>query len=356
MNNCYLEELGVKIQSKDNLLAYGGHTKSALNASSGITALDIGKISGIVEYQPDEYTFTAYAGTSLDTVCQMLAENNQFMPFDPPFIKRGGTLGGTVAANLSGPGRYRFGGLRDFILGVEFFDYQARLIRSGGKVVKNAAGFDISKLMVGSLGNLGAMVELSIKVFPQPPEYTTLTSRFSSLDELLPSLLKIMTSPLELYCLEIEPRTEHYSLTARLGGMPKLFPKRIERLKQYMGDIEVMDGDEEQSHWDQINEFSWVPKESVLIKVPITPSSLPDLDIYLSQNNTARRYSVGANVAWIAWTKSIHSIDTYLHESKLDGLTILGSTERKRLGSQETGIFYQRIKNALDPVGKWATV
>jgi glycolate oxidase FAD binding subunit len=271
-------------------------------------------------------------------------------------IKQGGTLGGTVAANLSGPGRYRFGGLRDFVLGVQFFDYKARLIRSGGKVVKNAAGFDIPKLMVGSLGSLGAMVELSFKVFPQPPAYMTVISRYSSLQDLLGCLAGLTASPIELYCLEIEPETDIYDLRVRLAGPPKLFPNRIERIKQFMGDVEIMDGDEELKYWDRINEFAWVPENSLLIKVPITPSIVAKLDEFLNQNEVPRRYSVGANVAWIAWSKPLHIIDGYLKDSNLVGLTILGEASQNRFGAWDAGNFYRRIKKALDPIGKWAEV
>ena len=123
-----------------------------------------------------------------------------------------------------------------------------------------------------------------------------------------------------------------------------------------MGDVDVLDGDEERSYWEGINDFSWVPGDSLLIKVPINPSSLTALDEYLKHNNTARRYSAGANVAWIAWTKSIENIDSYLMKSNLVGLTILGKADQNRLGARDSGKFYQRIKKALDPVGKWAEV
>ena len=356
MNNGYFKELSEIIRSQEKILAYGGKTKTALEAPEHIPTVDMAKIEGILEYQPDEYTFTAYAGTKLRDIDQMLAEHGQFMPFDPPLIKHGATLGGTVAANLSGPGRYRFGGVRDFILGVKFFDYQAKLIRSGGKVVKNAAGFDISKLMVGSLGSLGAMVELSFKVFPKPPEYRTAVSRLLSLDELLDSMIRLTASPMEFYGLDIESSSEGYFLRARLGGVPKLFPKRIERLHQILGDIEILEGIEEKNYWEVINEFSWVQEETLLIKVPITPSSVAPLDKFLGRDKSKRRYSNGANVAWIAWSKPIELIDQKLTELKLGGLTVLGKTDQVRLGFQKSGIFYQRIKNALDPVGKWAEV
>ena len=128
--------------------------------------LDLSRLSGVLEYEPGEFTFTALAGTPLASVDSLLAEHGQYLPFDPPLAERGATLGGTVAAGLSGPGRYRYGGVRDFILGVRFVDGAGALVRGGGKVVKNAAGFDLPKLMVGSLGQLGVLVELTLQSLP----------------------------------------------------------------------------------------------------------------------------------------------------------------------------------------------
>ncbi len=356
MNNGSIDELGEIIKSQDRLIAFGRKTKTALEAPQDVTTLDFSKVHGIIEYEPSEYTFSAYAGTRLDTINQMLSENGQFLPFDPPLIKHGGTLGGTVATNLSGPGRYRYGGVRDFILGVRYFDDQARLIRSGGKVVKNAAGFDIPKLMVGSLGNLGALIELSFKVFPRPPAYTTLVSNFLSLPEALKSLIQVTSSPIEVLCLEIEPKTESYDLRIRIGGTPELFNDRIERLKQFIGDSEILDGDDEARYWEGVNEFNWIPMNSTLVKIPLIPNLVPELDTFLKQNEAVRRYSVGANVAWIAWTQPLEILDQHLKDAKLVGLTILGSTHQTHLGVWQSGNFYQRVKKALDPTGKWAQV
>ncbi len=356
MNNGNIEQLREKIKSQDKTIAYGGRTKTALVTPEEIPPLDLSEIQGILEYQPDEYTFTAYAGTRLADIDQMLADHGQFMPFDPPFIKRGGTLGGTVAANLSGPGRYRYGGMRDFIIGVKFLDFQGRLIRAGGKVVKNAAGFDISKLMVGSLGSLGAIVELSFKVFPRPPAYVTGMTRFLSFDETLSKMESLASSPLELYCLEIEPLSEYYRLVVRLGGVPDIFPKRIERLQRLLSEIEILEGVEEKKYWQGIREFSWVSEDSVLIKVPITPTSVSALEKLINRDGIKRRYSAGANVAWISWPEPVATIGNILNDLKLSGLSLLGNTNQIRLGCQQPNPFYQRIKNALDPVGKWVEI
>src|SRR5436190_11409249 len=114
-------------------------------------------LSGMMEYDPAEFTFTALAGTPLAVVQKELAGNGQYLPFDPPLAAQGATLGGTVAAGLSGPGRLRYGGVRDFIVGVQWVDGSGTVIRGGGKVVKNAAGFDFPKLFTGSLGRLGIL-------------------------------------------------------------------------------------------------------------------------------------------------------------------------------------------------------
>ena len=356
MNNGHNEEIGEFIQSHSQILAYSGKTKTALMAPTEIATLDMSEVSGVIEYEPSEYTFTAYAGTRLDEVNHMLAENDQFLPFDPLLIELGGTLGGTVAANMNGPGRYRFGGIRDFVLGVKYFDDQARLIRSGGKVVKNAAGFDIPKLMVGSLGSFGALFELSFKVFPSPDEYTTVISSHPTIRSALECLVRLTASPIEIFCLELEPNDNRYHLRIRLGGLREQFTNRIERIKQLIGDLEIMDSAKEENYWRKFREFQWRPDDTSLIKIPLTPKLVPKLDDFLEANNTIRHYSVGANVAWVAWSQQIDHLDQFLKGENLSGLTILGSTDQIRTGAWDPGVFYQRVKEALDPSGKWAEV
>ena len=121
------------------------------------------------------------AGTRVSEVVATLGEQGQYLPFDPLLADSGATIGGTVASNASGPGRFRFGGIRDFLLGVRFVDGRGNCIRGGGQVVKNAAGFDYPKLLVGSQGKLGLIYELTFKVFPRPESYATLISRFDRL-------------------------------------------------------------------------------------------------------------------------------------------------------------------------------
>src|SRR5579872_1404103 len=172
-------ELAEIVRSCPRLLAIGGGTKPRLSAVE-VPKLSLLRLAGIVEYAPAEFTFTAMAGTPLRDLAQTLAGRGQYLPFDPMFVQAGGTLGGAVAAGLSGPGRLRFGGIRDFILGTKLVDGLGRVLRMGGKVVKNAAGFDLPKFLVGSLGRFGVMAELTFKVFPAP--VSTLTLKLSAKD------------------------------------------------------------------------------------------------------------------------------------------------------------------------------
>ena len=115
------------------ILPRGGGTKPVLSTPpEGVTALELSGLRGVTEYEPEEFTFTALAGTPLAEVNQILAEHGQYLPFDPPLVERGATLGGTVASGLSGPGRYQYGGVRDFLLGARYVDGEGNLIYGGG--------------------------------------------------------------------------------------------------------------------------------------------------------------------------------------------------------------------------------
>ena len=132
----------------------GAGSKTALHNTDAEAALAVlTGMRGIIEYQASEYTLTVRAGTPVATVATALAEQGQYLPFDP-LLPDSATIGGTVAANLSGSRRLRYGGVRDFILGASVVDGCGRAYRVGGKVVKNAAGFDLSKFLVGSLGQI----------------------------------------------------------------------------------------------------------------------------------------------------------------------------------------------------------
>ncbi|OSP93554.1 glycolate oxidase subunit GlcE, partial [Burkholderia pseudomallei] len=146
----------------------GGGTKDWYGQALDGEILDTRAHHGIVSYDPAELVVTARAGTSLAELEATLAERGQMLPFEPPHFGRGATLGGAVAAGLAGPRRATTGAPRDFVLGVAILNGRGDRLRFGGQVVKNVAGYDVSRLMAGSLGTLGLMLELSVKVLPVP--------------------------------------------------------------------------------------------------------------------------------------------------------------------------------------------
>jgi glycolate oxidase FAD binding subunit len=152
----------------------GGGTKDFYGNAPRGEVLDTRAYAGIVSYEPTELVITARCGTPLSEVEAVLAQNGQCLPFEPPHFGASATFGGCIAAGLSGPRRASAGPLRDFVLGVRLVDGRARLLSFGGQVMKNVAGYDVSRLLAGSLGTLGLIVEASVKVLPRPAEELTL--------------------------------------------------------------------------------------------------------------------------------------------------------------------------------------
>jgi glycolate oxidase FAD binding subunit len=129
--------------------------------------LDMTQHSGVISYEPSELVITARAGTPLTEITTLLVQHGQQLPFDPPCYANTGTLGGAIAAGLVGPGRPWRGAARDSMLGIRLLDGHGRLASFGGQVMKNVAGYDISRLLCGSMGSLAILLEISLRVIPQ---------------------------------------------------------------------------------------------------------------------------------------------------------------------------------------------
>jgi len=156
------------------LAIQAGCTKDFLGEAIDGEPLDISGHRGIVNYQPGELVLTARAGTPLTEIEAALAEQGQMLAFEPPHYGETATLGGTIAAGLSGPARPFTGAARDFVLGARIINARGEILRFGGEVMKNVAGYDLSRLMAGAYGTLGVLLELSLKVLPRPGAQTTL--------------------------------------------------------------------------------------------------------------------------------------------------------------------------------------
>ena len=152
----------------------GGGTKDFYGNAPRGEVLDTRAHAGLVAYEPTELVVTARGGTRLAELEDALSKHDQFLPFEPPHFGADATVGGCVAAGLSGPRRAAAGALRDYVLGGKLVDGRGTLLAFGGQVMKNVAGYDVSRLLAGSLGTLGLIAEVSLKVLPRPPRETTL--------------------------------------------------------------------------------------------------------------------------------------------------------------------------------------
>jgi glycolate oxidase FAD binding subunit len=178
----FKEQIRAAAAQKRPLRIRGGGTKDWYGGALQGEILDTRGHSGIVDYEPTELVITARCGTLLSEIEAVLAAQNQMLAFEPPHFGDGATFGGAIAAGLSGPRRANSGGVRDFVLGAQLLDGKGELLSFGGQVMKNVAGYDVSRLLAGSLGTLGLITELSVKVLPRAVAETTLRFETSEID------------------------------------------------------------------------------------------------------------------------------------------------------------------------------
>ncbi len=175
----FREQILNAAKNKTPLSIEGGGTKSWYGNPNSHAKLDTRAYSGILEYKPEELVITACAGTPLKEIEAALKEKNQVLAFEPPHFGESATFGGAIAAGLAGPGRITVGNFRDFVLGARILDGKGQDLSFGGKVMKNVAGYDVSRLLPGSLGTLALLLEASVKVLPKPAATATLRCQIS---------------------------------------------------------------------------------------------------------------------------------------------------------------------------------
>jgi glycolate oxidase len=332
-----VSDIQALVRSEGLPLVRGGGSKPALSAGA---TLDVGHLSGIVEYDPSELTVTALAGTPIAELQAELAAHGQHLPFDPPLATAGATAGGVVAAGTSGPGRYRHGGVRDFVIGARFVDGEGELVGGGGRVVKNAAGFDLPRLLVGSVGRLGVLIEVAFKVFPAPAAWATLAVEA---DDGFATLVRAAASGLDVEALDLVPPGR---VLVRIGGPPDGLEARLARLEAHLGlPARRITGAAEAALWADARELAWMPAGTSAVRVALTPRTAATLDPTL--NGAARRYVAGATAAWIAWPDAPEDLDAILRAAGLSGVRLTGPPGPVLLGEHPGGEFARRASLAL---------
>ena len=377
----------IRASPSARVLAIGARTKPRLSAvGENVALISTRGLSGIIAYDPGEFTFTALAGTPLREIRAALAERGQYLPFDPPLTDSGATIGGTVAAGLSGPGRFRYGGVRDFILAVQFADGTGQLLRGGAKVVKNAAGFDIPKFFTGSLGRFGVLVEVTFKVFPAPQSWLTLRIPCASATEAADRIAQGASSRWELDALDYVPSSEfrlqpaphrtipdeaclHETrnaecgtrndgcLLSRLGGPADANAALAGEIQQTWPGATVLSDADASSAWSSLREFAWAHADGVLAKIPITLATLAPLASVIAKIPGARgHFSAGGNVAFVSLPSAEQAapLDAELRTLGLSALVLRGIGAPARLGISYEPAIIESVRAVFDPVRRFA--
>ena len=268
----------------------GGGTKAFLDEGTGAVPLSTTGWAGIVSHEPTELVITARAGTPLAELEGALAEVGQCLPFEPPHLGPGATVGGMVAAGLAGPARATVGGVRDYVLGVQLLNGQAELLTFGGQVMKNVAGYDISRAMAGSRGRLGLIAEVSLKVLPVAPAEATLVFRLGQHDA-LEQLHRWGGQPLPLNaCCWVRDTTTPDApewLFVRLRGAVAAVEAACERMLRELPGGQRMDNAQAGADWaacrDQTLPFFQAPAPDLGLWRLSVPQTAPVLDLPFPQ-------------------------------------------------------------------------
>jgi glycolate oxidase FAD binding subunit len=238
-------------ESGTSVIPIGGGTKIGLGnppRSAGV-ALRTAALRGIVEHEPDNLTISVLAGTPLQDVQDCVRSHSQFLPLDPPNPNQA-TLGGIVACNTSGPIRFRYGTVRDLLLGVKVVLSDGTPTRAGGKLVKNVSGYDMCKLYTGSLGTLGLLGELTFKLEPRPECLGTALFGFDTADRAFSAARRVLNSRTVPDALEIwnsrgyeviadNPAGNRWILAVRFGGIEAAVKWQLDRAKESLAGTET---------------------------------------------------------------------------------------------------------------------
>ncbi len=338
MINDFIEKIQHAAAHQQPLVIRGSGSKDFYGGASQGTTLDVSHHTGIIDYAPSELVITARAGTPLKEIEQTLKAQNQMLAFEPPHFGDYATLGGGIASGLSGPRRPYSGAVRDFVLGVNMLDGRGQQLKFGGQVMKNVAGYDVSRLITGSLGTLGVLLDVSLKVLPLPA--ASLNLRFE-LDE--QNAIERMNK-LAGQSLPISAICWHSGLlTLRLEGTTRT----VQATHDKIGGEVVSDGIE---FWQRLREHQAVFFQS--------PTPLWRLSV--SSTAAPIKLTGASLIEWGGALRWLHS-DAPASEIRNLATAAGGQATLFRGGDKNVGVFHplppallalqKRIKHTFDPHG-----
>ncbi|MBA5608755.1 glycolate oxidase subunit GlcE [Duganella sp. FT3S] len=341
----FRERIAAATATRTPLRLRGGGSKDWYGQEPRGDLLDTTPYSGIVAYEPTELVITARCGTPLREIEAALAQENQMLAFEPPHFGPGATVGGMVACGLSGPRRAAVGALRDFVLGAVLMDGHGEALGFGGQVMKNVAGYDVSRLLAGSLGTLGLILEVSLKVLPRPVAETTVRLQMKQ-QQALDNLNRWGGKPLPLSASAWRDDV----LAVRLSGAQAAVAAA---LRQIGG--EVMDVAEADAYWqglrEQTDAFFTADQATPLWRLSV-PSVAP-----ASPNAGAQLIEWGGAQRWLRSAADPASVRALAQE-------LGGHATLYRGGSRDAGdggvfhplapavhAIHRNLKHTFDPAG-----
>lgn len=312
------------------------------NVATG-SVLDPRSYSGVVAYEPSELVITARAGTSLTELEDTLATHDQMLAFEPPHFGNSATLGGCIAAGLAGPRRTAYGpcygGVRDFVLGARMLDGRGEVLTFGGSVMKNVAGYDLARLLVGSLGVLGVILEVSVKVLPQPSAQLTLSFELEQ-QESLDQLNTWAGQPLPLSASVWHEGV----LSVRLSGSRPAVADARARLGG-----EMMDASNAEAFWIHIREQThpFFTGAQTLWRVCV-PSTTPAIEL---QGNQLIEW--GGALRWLRTSEAAQVIRAVAHEGGGHATLFRGEPTCDVFTPLPAPLMaiHRRLKSHFDPAG-----
>jgi glycolate oxidase FAD binding subunit len=331
--------------NKAPLRIRGGGSKDWYGQALRGEVIDTRAYAGIIDYEPTELVITARCGTPLAEIEKALDAHHQMLAFEPPYFGADATVGGVVASGLSGPRRQAVGAVRDFVLGATLMDGKGDVLHFGGQVMKNVAGYDVSRLLAGSLGTLGLITQVSLKVLPKPVCEVTLRFEMSQADAIL-NLNEWGGQP-----LPISASAWHSGLLiVRLSGAQAA----VTAAKQKMGGDEIADA---ASFWaalrEQSNAFFHVTSPSTALWRLSLPSHMPPLAL---EGDTLIEWG-GAQ----RWLKTDGGSAVDAEHIRAAAQQVGGHATLFKGGDKKLGVFHplapaiakihHNLKSAFDPSG-----
>jgi glycolate oxidase FAD binding subunit len=317
------EQILTAIDEKESLKIIGGNSKAFLGKNTVGTSIDMADYTDVISYEPTELYITVRAGTLLSEVKQVLAEQNQMLAFEPPEFNEKTTMGGVVATGLSGPRRPYTGSARDFVLGIQCINGLAQELSFGGQVMKNVAGYDLSRLMTGAFGTLGVITEISLKVLPLP-EFELTGCQAMSVQKALDMMNEVSSKavPVSASCYDGK------MLFIRFSGNEKV-------VKETLKDFALEEYSHGEHFWNELRDFK-LP--FFHLENPIWRLSVPSTaDINFEED----KYLIdwGGAQYWIASERPANEIFTMAEE--------VGGSALLFRGGDRKGDIFQPLPEAL---------